>query len=91
MAYDTQFTKDPNDVLDYTRDWTTWLDGDTISTSTFVVPAGLTKDSETNNTTSATVWLSGGTVDALYIVTNRITTAAGRTRDLSWLITIKEQ
>lgn len=91
MAYDSSFEKDPDAVLDYTRDWTTYLNGDAIATSTFIVPAGITKDSETNDTTSATVWLSGGADGEYYLVTNRITTAAGRTDDRSFLIYVKEQ
>ncbi len=91
MAYDAQFTKDPDEVLDYTRDWATYLGADTIATSTFIVPTGITKTLETNDTTTATVWLSGGTAFVSYIVTNRITTAGGRTVDRSWLINVKEQ
>ena len=89
MAYDATFTKDPDDVLDYSRVWI--LDGDTIATSTWVVPTGLTKGLDTYDATSVTVWLSGGTAHETYIVTNRITTASGRTIDRSWLITVEEQ
>lgn len=89
MAYDETFVKDPDEVLDYTRVWD--LDGDTIATSTFLVPTGLTKDSETNDATTATVWLSGGTAFRTYIVTNRITTTGGRTFDRSWIIFVREK
>ena len=41
----TTFLKDPEAVLDYTVDWGIWLDTDTISTSNWTVPAGITKDS----------------------------------------------
>lgn len=73
------FVKDPNEVLDYVRDWTTALAGDTIATSAWTVPSGITKDSDSNTTTTATIWLSGGTLDADYALVNRITTAGGRT------------
>ena len=75
------FEKDPNAVLDYTVDWTAWLDSDTISTSTWIVPSGITEDSSTNDTEKAIIYLSGGTAGEIYSVTNRITTAAGRTDD----------
>ena len=80
-------------VLDYTIDWTKWLDevGDTIETSTWIVPTGLTKVTETNTTKLATVWLSGGTVGMNYTVTNRITTAAGRADDRSITIRVRER
>lgn len=73
--------KDPNEVLDYRVDWTDRLAGDTIATSTFalVTAAGLTKDSESNSATAATVWLSGGTAGATAFLRNAITTAGGRT------------
>jgi hypothetical protein len=73
--------KDPVAVLDYLVDWTAWLAGDTIATSSFVVDAGLTKQSQTNTPSTATVWLAGGTIGQSYNVTNTITTAGGRTED----------
>lgn len=54
-----------------------WLDPETdeqITTAVFTVPAGLTKESETNDGYTATVWLSGGTAGTTYKVTCRITT-----------------
>ena len=95
MAYDAQFLKDPNAVVDFTRDWSAWLGTDTIATSTWVVPTGLTigtgGTAPTNTTTTATVWLSGGTAFGTYIVTNRISTTGGRTDDRSFLIVVMER
>jgi hypothetical protein len=85
------FIKDPNAVLDYTIDWSTWLEGDTISTSDWTVPTGLTEASDSNTTTTATVWLSGGTAGQEYTVTNRIVTAGGRTEDRSIYIRVEER
>lgn len=74
--------KDPDSVLDWQWDYTDWLStGDTVSSIVVEVPAGITKDSDTNDTTSATVWLSGGTAGNTYGVTVRATTAQGRTVD----------
>lgn len=73
------FVKDPDEVLDYIRDWTAALDGDTISTSTWTPETGITVDTSSNTTTTATVWVSGGTVGETYGITNRIVTAGGRT------------
>lgn len=80
-------TKDVDAVLDYTVDWSAWLDGDTISTSTWEADDGITIDSDTNTATTATVWLSGGTLGATYRITNHIVTAAGREDDRT--ITVK--
>jgi len=46
---------------------------------------------DSKTATSATVWLSGGTAGQSYIVTNRITTAAGRTEDRSFTIRVEER
>lgn len=83
--------KDPDAVLDYGLDWTAWLDGDTISTSTWTVPEGITKDSDTKDTTTTTIWLSGGTDGSSYELTNHIVTAAGREDDRSITITMRER
>ncbi|MCC6389152.1 MAG: hypothetical protein IT167_01020 [Bryobacterales bacterium] len=85
------FTKDPNAVLDYSVDWTRWLDGDAIATSEWTVPAGLTKVNDTHTTKAATVWLSGGTVSQTYTVTNRITSTGSRTDDRSFDVKIAER
>lgn len=83
--------KDPDEVLDYKVDWTNNLDtGDTVSTSTFTVEAGLTKDSESNTTTDSTVWLSGGTSGASYLVTCRIVTAQARTKEREFRVKVRQ-
>lgn len=73
--------KDPADVLDYTRTWTRELAAvvDTIATSSWSTDDGITIDSDTNDDTTATVWLSGGTAGEEYAAVNTITTTAGRT------------
>lgn len=87
------YIKDPSAVLDYRVDWATWLTAsETITTSTWpVVPAGITKDSDTNTTTTATIWLSGGTLNTEYVITNRIVTNQGRTDERSITITIRDR
>lgn len=84
-------TKDPDAVLDYTVNWTEWLGDDRIDTSTWIIPAGLTKDSDSHNGLEAIVWLSGGTAGDRYEVTNRITTTGGRTDDRTVSISVSEK
>lgn len=91
MADTYRFQKDPDAVLDYRVDWTDWLDGDTIATSTWIVPSGITQDSESNSTTTATIWLSDGTEGTTYGVVNRITTTGGRTDDRTIYIVVKDK
>lgn len=84
--------KDPDDVLDYQVDWSGRLPtGDTISTSTWIVPAGLTKDSDSTSTKTTTIWLSGGTAGSTYSVTNRVVTTGGRTMDASVTLRLREK
>ena len=85
------FTKDPDATLDYQVDWSDWLGGDTISTSSWNVPNGITLDTDTNTTTTATAWLSGGSVNKSYEITNRIVTAGGRTDDRTITINVKQR
>lgn len=85
------FTKDPDAILDYTVDWSSWLGGtDTIASSTWTVPTGLTKTTDTMTGTSATVWLSGGTLNETYQVTNEIVTVGGRTEDRTIIIKMRQ-
>lgn len=76
------YVKDPADKLDYQVDWTPHLaSGETISAVAWTVETGLTKSSspaESNTTTTATVWLEGGTAGGDYDVACRITTNQGR-------------
>ena len=89
------FTKDPNAVLDYTIDWSRWLGTDTILTTpsgtAWTVPTGITKVSDSKTTTTATVWLSGGTAGTDYTVTCRISTVGGRIDDCSIKIQVRER
>lgn len=92
MTNTTRMVKDPDAVLDYQIDWSSWLaTGETISSSDWVVQTGITENSASNTTTTATIWLSGGAAGVTYTVTNRIVTTASRTNDRSLYITVREQ
>lgn len=73
--------KDPNAVEDYVLDWSSQLGADTIASSTWTVPTGITQASVTNTPATTTIWLSGGALGQDYELLNRITTAGGRTFD----------
>jgi hypothetical protein len=77
------YPKDPSDIREFVLDWGPWLTaiGDTItgSSSTWtVITSGINKDSQTNDTTTTTVNLSGGSADTVYVLLNHITTVGGR-------------
>ncbi len=79
--------KDPQATLDYGIDWANggandglatdygWLQGDTIESSVWTVPAGITQVSSSFSDTVTRVWLSGGTAGTAYEIVNTITTA----------------
>jgi hypothetical protein len=83
--------KDPDEVLDYGIDWTARLAGDTIQTSTWIIPAGITKVSDSSTSTSTEIWLSGGAIGASLQITNRVVTSGGRTMDQSVTLLIKSK
>ncbi len=85
------YLKDSASVLDYGLDWSTWLGADTLLTSVWTVPAGITKDSDSKTDTTTTIWLSGGTTGVAYLATNKITTAGSRTAERSIRIKIEDR
>lgn len=85
------FVKDPNETLDYKVDWSAYLAGDTITTSTWTVDSGLTKGSTPFTASAAVVWLSGGTDYTTYKATNTIVTAGGRTAERTIQIQIRDK
>lgn len=89
----TSFIKDPDAVLDFTRNWSAWLAevDDTIETSSWTVPDGIEKTNESHTDTTATIWLAGGEVDSTYQLTNRITTAGGRTDERTFSVEIRQR
>jgi len=91
QGYSPDYTKDPNDVIDVTFNWVGFLDGDTIDTSTFLLPDGMVQDSSSNTTLRTTVWLSGGSAGTLCRVTNRIVTDGGRTKDMTKFVLVVEE
>jgi len=83
--------KDPDEYLDYTVDWSARIPADdSISNSIWTTPSsGLTIATATAATFTTTIWLSAGTIDMTYYMTNRITTSAGRIMDQTCKIKIK--
>lgn len=83
-------TKYPTDARTYAINWSKWLTGlnnDTISSSVWTVPQGLTLVAQSNTTTKTTVRIGSGTVGVQYTVYNTVTTAAGEIRTLGFILT----
>lgn len=86
------FIKDPNASLQYGVSWASWLAaGEQITTSTWIVPAGITGGTQSNTTTAATIRLSGGTAGQSYAITNRISTNQGNTDDRTITIVVRDR
>lgn len=86
------FRKDPDAKLPYTIDWSDWLESaETISASTWTVPSGITKDSDTFGDTSTRIWLTGGTAGTKYTLTNTITVSSGKIDERSICIVAEER
>tara|TARA_R110000782_G_scaffold219176_1_gene306510 strand:+ start:299 stop:601 length:303 start_codon:yes stop_codon:yes gene_type:complete len=84
--------KDPDEVLDYRFDFSADMTAtaDTIVTVAFVV-TGATLDSQSNTTTTATAWVSGGAAGTTAQVSCEVTTAAGRVIARSVFLKLKER
>jgi len=86
------FLKDPSDTLDWSMDWNLFLPAtDALTASEWAVPGGITKTKESFTARSAHIWLSGGTVDMTYVLTNKVTTSEGRIVERSLSILVVER
>lgn len=82
--------KDPAGTVDYSVDWAKEIGADVITASTWTVPAGLTKVSDSYAATATTVWLSGGTDGVAYDLTNTVTLASGRIFSVTFTVIVKK-
>lgn len=71
------YEKDPDSTILLPFHWAQELDGDTIATSDFLLPDGLTEGTNGGTGSLRTVKVSGGDCGRTYRVTNRITTTTG--------------
>lgn len=85
--------KDPDEVLDYSLNWTKRLgDGEALLTSEWTISGPdelLVQDSDSLSSPATTIWLSAGTLNKTYTLLNRVTTSGGRTMDQSVRLKLK--
>ncbi len=104
MTVFVRIEKDPDAIRTYTIDWANggdndgsiydkgWLQSDTIATSTWILSStDITNVAEANDTTTASIKISGGILGKIYKVTNRIVTANGETDDRTIQIKIVQK
>jgi hypothetical protein len=72
-------------IEDFQIDWSAAVSADSIVTSVWTVPDGLTSPAASNTGTTDTIRLSGGTPGAAYLLTNTVTLTSGQVKkqDLS--------
>ncbi len=92
--------KDPTAELDYGLDWSDWLGtSETITTSTWTVPTGITVSTDSNHAedpnvpggTDTKVWLTGGTAGTSYLVVNTIVTNQYRTDQRTICVKVRDK
>lgn len=98
--------KDPQAVLDYAFLWQDWLAADETITAHTITPSAATiaVDSSSVNAAAVTLdgieqkigsvvtaWLSGGTVDTIYVISCRVTTSAGRVDERSFKLIVRDR
>lgn len=100
MSNNNRKVKDPDAVLDFVFDFAIlgWLEsGESITAYTVTADAGITVESDSNDGTAITVWLSGGTAGETYAVTVHITTSVSdgggvyREEDRTMYIKVQER
>jgi len=82
--------KSPASIYEFTVDWSTELGSDAIVTSVWSVGTGLTEDSESETSTTTTVFVSGGVAGTTYKLTNTITSTL-RTYEQSFFLKVQDQ
>jgi len=86
------FKKDPDAVLDFGFDWSDWLaSGETLTASTWTVPAGISEGANQRDGTSVLIWLSAGTAGESYLISCKIVTSDDRTDERSLTIMVEER
>lgn len=113
--YEVMPSKDPHSIEPYFIVWCSpdgtndgsandigELQGETISTVTWTVPTGITKESDNKSATTihgisysintvCTIWLSGGTDETNYDLACKIVTSGSRTLEKTIRIPVRSQ
>lgn len=83
--------KSPNERVTFSVNWASYLNSDTITSSVWIVPTGVTQVSVSNTNTQANIMIQGGTLGKIYRLLNRITTSSNEIVDQSIDIEIIEK
>lgn len=81
-------TKAPEDIIQYTVDYSRFLKDDTIVSASCVCDTGLTVAATSNTSKVVTVLVSGGTDGTTYDVEASVTTTAGQTKAYAFQVAV---
>lgn len=91
----SEYYMDVDAVLDFTFDWTAWLDGETISSFDVTPETGLNVNSDGLDVDSeqVTAWVRAdeATAGKDYLLSCKITDTAGRTDERTMTIKVRER
>ncbi len=79
--------QDKDEAVSHTVNWTRDLHGGTISSVTWST-SGMTNESQTNTSTTASARLSGGTPGTDYRITCAITTSLGEDKEVEFTVKV---
>lgn len=87
------YTKEQSAVTDFQIDWTAWLEGRTLTSSSWAISptAGIIIVATSNTSSVATIRLSSGTWGQIYLATNHIVASDGEEEERSITIRIQQE
>lgn len=86
----SRFTLDPDATLDFSFDWTAWLEDDETISDHEIVADGVTVDSSDEDSGIVTVWLSDAQRGERLVVC-RVTTSEGRVDDRTLTLSVVDR
>lgn len=90
MTIRSDYVKSPASTKDFGMDWSRWLsEGDSIQGVVWNIPSPLTRVSEHINGSITSVFISDGVLGRDYELECTVTTAQGRIKDETMLISVE--
>ena len=83
---------DPDEKLDFTADFSNWLDSGVLISGTriwTINPTGPTLGDQSDTTTASTIFVSGATLGVVYVLSCKIVTDAGTPQTAERSITLR--
>jgi hypothetical protein len=89
------YLKDPQSRVDYSIDWTGYLDGQAIESSSWsIVPeesGGLTVDEQSRDLVRTAATIAGGQTGRVYSVSNKVILSDGRSDERSITLRVEQR